>query len=100
MGDDMLEYQMEVKTPKKARNIYSNMFAKQPKSIYQCGKPGNNAGDCKVTVVVVKENLTVEDSRQGEANRHVRVIDADGGDLEANFTTTVKTVKICEYAFT
>lgn len=65
---DMLEYLMEVKTPKEAWEIYARMFATKPKPIedkvcYQCGKPGHNAGDYKVTMVVVDEGSATEKLR-------------------------------------
>lgn len=64
VDDDMFEYLLEVETPKKAWDIYASMFAKKPKPIkdklcYQCGKPGHITEDCKVMVIVVKENSAV-----------------------------------------
>lgn len=64
----MLEYLMEVKTPKEALDIYASMFSMKPKSIedkvcYQCGKPGHITEDCKVTMVAAEEDLATEDSR-------------------------------------
>lgn len=73
VDDDMLEYLMEMETPKEAWDIYASMLAKNSKPIeenvcYECGKLGHIVGGCKVMMVVVEGDSTTEGLRQGEAN--------------------------------
>lgn len=53
------------------------MKSTKVKSCYRCGEPRHVACDCKVKMVVVEENLTMDDSRQAKAKKQGGTKDED-----------------------
>ena len=74
MDDDMRDYLMDVKTPKEAWETFVGMFVMKSKPIennvwYQCGELGHIAWECKVKMIIIKENSATDDSRYEEASK-------------------------------